>query len=131
MKKLFAIACFWLLTASSAFAQLGSFSNDLVYTPITPCRVFDTRTTQGGSGAIPANGTKYFRVWDTTCFANQGGSPTNCGITAGVVLNGTFNVVSNLAAVAMNVTVVSPSSNGYVTVYPFGAEKPLAATVNF
>lgn len=32
---------------------LGAASNDLVYTPVTPCRVFDSRVSQGGPGAAP------------------------------------------------------------------------------
>ena len=34
---------------------LGSVTSDLVYTPVTPCRVFDSRIPQGGPGPIPAN----------------------------------------------------------------------------
>ena len=122
MRKIFAVLSFALLSTSSAFAQLGSLSSDLVFTPITPCRVLDTRPSQGGSGPIAAAGTKHFKIWDAASgYAFQGGSPTNCGITAG----------SNVAAVAMNFTVVTPAAGGFITAYPFGASLPTAATVNF
>ena len=107
--------------STGASAQLGSLSTDLVYTPITPCRVLDTRPSQGGTGPIAAGGIKNFQIWGATSYAFQGGAATNCGITAG----------ADVAAVAMNVTVVTPSAGGFVTAYPFGAPLPLAATVNF
>ena len=121
MKKLIVLTAAMMTFASTAFAQLGSAATDLVYTPITPCRVLDTRLSQGGTGAIAAASTKNFQIWGATSYAAQGGSPTNCGITAG----------SNVAAVAMNFTVVTPAAGGYITAYPFGAALPTAATVNF
>lgn len=110
-----------LMLSGPASAQLGSVGLDLVYTPITPCRVLDTRTSQGGTGAIQAAGTKHFTIWGATSYAAQGGSPTNCGITAG----------AQVAAVAMNFTVVTPAAGGFITAYPFGGAVPVAATVNF
>ena len=107
--------------ASTAFAQLGSSATDLVYTPVTPCRVFDTRPSQGGTGPIGAGGTKSFVIWGVSSYAAQGGSATNCGLTAS----------GNTAAVAINVTVVTPASGGFVTAYPAGGVLPTAATVNF
>ena len=32
---------------------LGDAADDLVYTPVSPCRLFDTRTSQGGLGGCP------------------------------------------------------------------------------
>jgi hypothetical protein len=121
MKKLFILLAAMLTFTSTAFAEIGSLAADLVYTPITPCRVLDTRPSQGGTGPIAAAGTKTFQIWGAASYAPQGGSPTNCGITAG----------SNVAAVAMNVTVVTPAAGGFITAYPFGAALPTAATVNF
>ena len=127
MKTLLRIASTTLLPllltalAGPASAQLGAIANDLVYTPITPCRVLDTRPSQGGSGPIAAAGTKTFQIWGATSYTAQGGAASNCGITAG----------PDVAAVAMNVTVVTPALGGFVTAYPFGAALPVAATVNF
>jgi hypothetical protein len=121
MKKLIFLMALILYCMSSAFAQIGSLSSDLVYTPITPCRVFDTRPTQGGTGPIAAAGTKSFRIYGVTTYAGQGGTASNCGITAG----------DNTAAVAMNVTVVTPAAGGFITAFPSNAARPTAATVNF
>jgi hypothetical protein len=121
MKKLIVSVIGLLTLATSAFAQIGSIDKDLVYTPVTPCRIFDTRVSQGGSGPIIAAGTKDFVIWGTSSYAGQGGAASNCGITAGI----------NTAAVAINFTVVSPATPGFITAYPTGTARPQAATVNF
>ena len=97
---------------------LGEIANDLVFVPVTPCRIIDTRV---AGGVIPANGTRSFDVSETANYAAQGGDTTDCGVGAA----GPF------AAAVINFTVVTPNAAGYVTAYPFGAAKPLAATVNY
>ena len=121
MKKLGLIFLAFFALGGNAFAQIGSIDADLVYTPVTPCRLFDTRPSQGGTGPIAAAGTKNFLIWGQSSYAAQGGKASDCGITAG----------SNTAAVALNVTVVTPAAGGFVTAYPFGAALPTSATVNF
>jgi hypothetical protein len=121
MKKLFVLLAAMLTFTSTAFAQIGSLSSDLVYTPVTPCRVLDTRPSQGGPGSIPAGGTISYYVGNLSSFAGQGGAASNCGIP------NTLNV----AAVSVNFTVVTPAAGGYITVFPYLAAKPTAATVNF
>lgn len=49
---------------------LGDVADDLVYTPVAPCRIVDTRS---GGGALGANTTRNFDV-DGTTFTSQGGS---------------------------------------------------------
>lgn len=112
-----------LTLASSAFAQIGSASSDLVYTPITPCRIIDTRLFGGGTGTpIPAGVTYNYAVGGLSSFATLGGSATDCGLlTPGL----------NIAALAVNFVVVSPSAAGYITAYPFGGTRPTASTVNY
>ena len=40
--------------STGASAQIGSLSKDLVFTPLTPCRIMDTRNPGGISGMILA-----------------------------------------------------------------------------
>lgn len=122
MKKLIFLTAAMLTLGSTAFAQFGySTTSDAVFTPVTPCRLFDTRTSQGGTGPIAAAGTKGFAVWGQTSYTAQGGAATNCGLDA----------AANTEAVAVNLTVVLPSAGGFITAYPTGADLPVAATVNF
>jgi hypothetical protein len=110
-------------SAFNAFAQLGSSSSDLVFTPVTPCRILDTRNPGVKSGILVAGTVRSFWGKNAT-FASQGGSATNCN---------TLNT-TNEAAILVNFTVVTPVTGGYITAFPadvLDANKPLAATVNF
>jgi hypothetical protein len=99
---------------------LGDLDRDLLYTPLQPCRIVDTRNTAGGQ--IAAGGTRDFIavVGFGGGYTSQGGSATDCG-TPGIVPS----------ALALNVTAVTPDRAGFTTVYPFGSPLPLAASVNY
>lgn len=99
-----------------AIQALGSPSEDLVYTAIVPCRLFDTRL---AGGAIQAGETRDFISSTDTDFTAQGGAASDCGIPAGA------------SAVVMNVTTVRPQAGGFLTVFPFNSPRPLAASVNY
>lgn len=121
MKKVFLIFAMLVTFVSTAFSQIGSLDQDLIFIPITPCRIFDTRPIEGGTGFIPTGGTKHFIVSGTASYAGQGGKNTNCGVVDG----------TNVAAAAINMTVVSYGAGGFITAFPLGTAMPLAATVNF
>lgn len=98
---------------------LGEIANDLVFVPITPCRIADTRL---AGGQIAANTVRGFDVTAVTSYSFQGGAANNCGGAGSV---GSF------AAAALNFTVVTPSTAGYITAFPFLGTQPVAATVNY
>ncbi len=58
------------------------------------------------------------------------GDPLKAGTERKLAVKAGAGFPGNTAAVALNVTVVSPSTDGYVTVYPCGS-RPDASTVNF
>lgn len=99
---------------------LGASGSDLVYTPLAPCRIVDTRV---AGGPIAAGQSRAFNASAAAGggYAAQGGSAGDCG-----------SLTSNLAgAVVLNVTTVGPSIAGYATVYPYGDPRPAAASVNY
>jgi hypothetical protein len=112
------ISKFASMKSSSDQRVLGSLSNDLVFTPIQPCRILDTRNTV--AGPIAGNSSRNFVSINQANFTAQGGSATDCG-TLGL----------NATAVAINLTAVLPTGAGFATVYPFGTTLPLAASVNY
>ena len=123
MKKLLIMLATALTFTTTAFAQIGSLSADLVFTPITPCRILDTRLIGGGAGTpIPAGGTTAYFTGGVSNFASAGGSATNCGLQAAGL---------NIAAVAVNFVAVGPSAAGYITVFPFNGVQPTASTLNY
>jgi len=96
---------------------LGDIGDDLVYTPVTPCRIVDTRL---AGGPIAANTTRSFDVDNTTSFSFQGGFNGPCGIP--------FNVAR---AVAMTITVTQPAAAGYFTAWSVGTSQPLSSVINY
>jgi hypothetical protein len=94
---------------------LGSPSSDLVFTSITPCRILDTRLS---GGAIATDGVRDFNSSGLD-FMAQGGSDTDCSVPA------------DASAVLVNVTVVDVKRQGYLTLYPYGVERPLASQLNY
>ncbi|MEP7098083.1 MAG: hypothetical protein ABI748_10510, partial [Dokdonella sp.] len=77
--------------------------SDLVFTPIDPCRIADTRN---AGGQIPANTNRGFDAHGLTSYASFGGSSTNCSLQ-----------YESPKAVVLNVTAVLPATAGYATVY--------------
>ncbi len=104
--------------AASGGKALGDADRDLVYVPVTPCRILDTRN---AGGAIAANGVRDFDLADAVNFASQGGDTSNCNVGD----KGSF------AAAAINFTVVNPNMAGYITAFPNLVSRPNAATVNY
>ena len=107
--------------STGALSQLGSLNKDLVFTPVTPCRIMDTRNAGSLSGALAAGSTRSFLGSVLSSFAIQGGSATNCNVLEG----------TNTAAIVVNFTVVNPNTDGFMTAFPADATKPKAATLNF
>ncbi|GAA4042398.1 hypothetical protein GCM10023063_30620 [Arthrobacter methylotrophus] len=75
----------------------------------TPCRQLDTRDGTGGvHGPVAPGQTISVKV------AGRGGLPA-----------------SGVSAVAMNITVASPTSNGFITAYAGGTNRPATSNLNF
>ena len=87
--------------ASAAITTAGAFNS------LAPCRMLDTRTGNGGTGPVASNGQVALKV------TGRGGVPNDA------------------AAVVMNVTVVNPTFEGFVTAYPSGGNDPGVSNLNF
>ena len=89
-----------------------------VYTPITPCRILDTRV--GGGGRVGPDETRGYVVTGSgSQFATQGGKSGGCGIPDGA------------AAVQASVTATAPSGTGFLRVWPADEASPGATFLNF
>jgi hypothetical protein len=94
---------------------LGDPDSDLVFFPLTPCRLVDTRL----GGGILAGGTN--RAFETQGnLSAQGGSATGCGVP-GV----------DPAALAVTITAVNPQGAGNLRAYPSAGAVPNASVVNY
>ncbi len=94
---------------------LGEADRDLVYTPVTPCRIFDTREAIGQL----APGVQRNLQVIATSFTSQGGVATNC------------NIDPSAKAAVINFVVESPTGQGHITVWPANQGIPLASSLNF
>ena len=88
------------------------------YVPLNPVRLLDTRSVSTGASTIDGNdlgcgpvGQQQVR---TLVVEGRGGVPT-----------------TGVDAVAVNVTVVSPTASNFLTVYPSGTARPGTSNINF
>jgi uncharacterized protein (DUF1800 family) len=91
------------LAAGPGQAQPGSFFT------VTPCRALDTRNADGAFGGpvLAAGAARTFQL------------AGRCGVSTGAT------------AVSVNLTVVTPTTFGHLTVFPAGGTQPLASNINF
>ena len=95
---------------------LGDANDDLVYTPVVPCRILDTRN---AGGPLLAGVTRTFIGYNATSFVVQGGVASNCGVPDGV------------AALSLNIAAVQPADAGFIRLWPDDAPMPFASMLNY
>jgi hypothetical protein len=97
-----------ILDINGYFAAAG-YSGALVFYPVSPCRVIDTRNATGTFGGPVLNGgsSRAIPVPSSAC-----------------------NIPSSAQAYSMNVTVVPQEALGYLTIWPTGVSQPLVSTLN-
>jgi hypothetical protein len=81
----------------------------VAYFTVSPCRLVDTR---GPNGPL-------------------GGPSLAAGQNRTFTLAGACNIPSNASAVSVNITIVSPSTQGFLTLYPGGSGLPAVSNLNF
>jgi hypothetical protein len=94
------------LTASAAEAA-GPFQ----FFSVTPCRIVDTRNPTGVTGGpvLSSGSPRNFPI-DV--------APANCGVP------------STAKAAVLNVTLVAPSTDGFLLIWPFNTAMPTVSTIN-
>src|SRR5439155_1802397 len=96
--------------------SLGDTTDDLVYTPVVPCRIVDTRS--GGGGVFAPQTQRNWLAYSPGGFAVQGGSATACGIPV------------RPAAVMVNTTLANTVGGPeFFTLWPLGQTRPNASTL--
>jgi parallel beta-helix repeat protein len=100
----------WLTEISSCTTN----PENLLYVPVTPCRIVDTRL---AGGAIPPGGIRSYNVYGDV--ASQGGNPVGCPSPKGEPYTAHINVTA------------VPLGNGNIVAYPFGSPAPNASLVNY
>ena len=101
---------------------LGDATADLVFVPVTPCRVIDTRLSP--AGPLAAGVVRDFEIAGNANFSPQGGNAAGCGIPQGATL-------PLASSVAINFVAVGPAGPGNLRAWEFGQPVPNAAVINY
>ncbi len=102
-------------------AALGNPRSDLLFVPVAPCRIIDTRL---AGGALAPGVTRDFRVTGTDGFLAQGGKGGGCGIPLGAA-------DPKAPAVVVNFVAVGPAGPGHLEAWEFGQPVPNASVINY
>jgi hypothetical protein len=98
-----------VLVGSLVYAGSAQAQGPLSFTPVQPCRIVDTRGPVGATGGPKMN-------------ANQ---------TRDFPILGACTLPGTAVAVVFNVTIVAPTANGNLRMFPAGTAAPVASIVNF
>jgi hypothetical protein len=101
--------------AAEAPQTFGDSGADLVYTPVTPCRIINTIA---AGGPIAGGATRSFKVAGSG-FAGQGGVAGSCGVPVGAT------------GAVINFVAVGPTGAGDLRITPFGTPMPTASFLNY
>ena len=93
-------------------STLANAQTPLRLVPATPCRLVDTRPSNGGGGPIQGGTAQSF---DLPSLASQKSGCPN---------------LANAAAYSLNVTVIPSGGLGYLTIWPTGESQPLVSLMN-
>lgn len=109
-----------LLGARSVEPLVGSDTMDLVFTPVTPCRLVNTLV---AGGILAAGSTRSFTVNGT--LTGQGGNGAGCGMPAENLFLG------EPVAAMLTVVAVQPTGAGNLRAFATGGAVPNAAVINY
>jgi hypothetical protein len=101
--------------------MIGDTGADLVFTPVTPCRIVDTRFATGGwAGKVGPNSGNWYSV-NLADYSAQGGFAGSCGIPTSF----------NPSGVVLNVTSTGQTGLGNLRVVDCGGGLPTVSLVNY
>lgn len=114
------------LSDLTARTQAAS-SRNLLFAPVSPCRLIDTRLTS--EGQLRPGETRGFRVRETeTGYTEQGGEAAGCGLPG---LDGLTLKTNVVRAVALNVLTVDVGGPGSLAIWPANRSEPEVGSVSF
>lgn len=90
--------------------KVPSTGQNQTFTPVTPCKIYDSRPQQGGSGVFTSNEIRTITVTGDT--PAQGGTPGGCGIP------------HTASAVQLNFVIVDPLGTGSIKLWAPSSAEP-------
>ena len=92
---------------------LGWFPVGTAFAGLTPARLLDTRPSGLTIDGLQQNTGVFTAETRTLVIAGRGGLPA-----------------TDMGAVALNITAISPTTNAFITVFPAGSQRPTASNLN-
>jgi hypothetical protein len=127
-----------VVPSSTAWAQFAGLSQenigvgdpnaDLIFTPVTPCRLIDTRL---AGGAFVANETRNYDLIGPANYAGIGGNAAGCNIPGGTIPITPTTIGNSVRALVLNFVAVFPAGNGNLRAWPTNQAIPLASILNY
>ncbi len=106
---------------------------DLLFTPLPPCRVIDTRLSTTPPAGRLTPGTNYSftlrNPLSSAGYSSQGGNPAGCGMPYFTTRAGSSS--NEAKAVAVNIVAVSPTGPGNLRAWPTNQTMPQASVLNY
>jgi hypothetical protein len=102
-------------TAVDPDFQAAGGTSEMLYVPVPPCRLVDTRV---AGGKLAAGALRNFKARGTGSLASQGGSTTGCALP------------TNAASLSVTVVGVAPAKAGYLRSWAFSTTEPLSSFMN-
>ncbi|MCC7032325.1 MAG: hypothetical protein IT179_05750 [Acidobacteria bacterium] len=100
---------------------LGDTTAGLIFTPIPPCRIVDTRGTGARTGMLAVNTPRTFDLTTDGYTEGQGGQTSGC---TGLPSFSHYGF-------SINITVVGFSGTGGLQVYPYSGSIPATSIINY
>ena len=126
MKKSVLFTLFVIILGTTVLAPVHA-QDDLIYVAVEPCRLTDTRPSEGGTGPLPVDSSRNFLVYGAD-LSSQGGNATGCAHPR----EGSGLEPAAISAYVVAVPTAS-SGPGHVTAYASDGAVPgnALATVNY
>jgi hypothetical protein len=105
---------FLLVAAILLTVSVASAAGPYQFFSLTPCRIADTRTTTIPNFPFP-----------------YGPPALTAGLPRSFPITGQCGIPSDAKAVALNVTVATPSMEGFIKIWPSNQSMPGVSTINF
>ena len=107
---------------------IGDVAADIIFTPLTPCRLIDTRL---AGGVFAPNETRHYDLIGPANYASTGGNPAGCGIPATTTPVTSTTYGNRVRSLVLNLTAVFPTANGNLRAWPTNQATPLASVLNY
>jgi hypothetical protein len=110
-------------------SQIGEITEEMVFTPLPPCRLIDTRFAVGD---FAPGETRTYDLIGLTNYSIYGGNSSGCGIPVDTITTGfLLSSTNKVRALALNLVAVSSGGGGHLEAWPANQAPTGASVLNY